>query len=67
MPLKLEQILGVVLNEPSRGMASQEHRVAQHILHEGNVGLDATNLQAVQTHRVALGTVALHKQHWTDS
>lgn len=43
--LKLEQLLGVCLNEAGGGCTVEEHGVAQHVLHEGDVGLDATDLQ----------------------
>lgn len=46
--LKLEQLLLVCFNEPSGGRPVQEHRVTQHILHEGDVGLDTTDLMQQQ-------------------
>lgn len=42
--LKLEQVLGVGFNEACGGLASQEHGMAQHVLHEWDVGLDPSDL-----------------------
>jgi hypothetical protein len=43
--LKLEQLLAVLLYEAGGGGTSNKVRVTQHILQEGDVGLNATYLK----------------------